>query len=74
MSIAVTQNTDGSVTLAGATSLTIKQVSGGFQLSANDVLTLPVDTGPALAAKITKAKADLATASADLSKVGSDLG
>lgn len=73
MPINVTQNADGSVLLSAATSVTVKQVAGGMQVSANDTLLLPVDTGPALAAKITKAKTDLATATADLAKVGGDL-
>ena len=73
MAISVTQNADGSINLPAATSVTIKQITGGFQISANDALLLPVDTGPALQAKITKAKADLATATTDLAKVGTDL-
>lgn len=73
MAINVTQNADGSISVPGAISVTIKQVTGGFQISANDALALPVDTGPALVAKIAKAKADLAIASADLAKVGADL-
>lgn len=73
MAINVTQNADGSILLAGALSITVKQVNGGMQLSANDVLALPVDTGPALLAKITKAKADIALTKTDLAKVEADL-
>lgn len=73
MPINVVQNADGSLSLPGATSITVKQVTGGLQVSANDTLAVPVDTGPALAAKIAKAKTDLATATADLAKVGADL-
>lgn len=73
MPIAVTQNADGSLLLTGATTITLKQVAGGVQLTANDVLTLPVDTGPALRAKIVAAQADLAKAAADLARVGTDL-
>jgi hypothetical protein len=71
--INVTQNTDGSILLPAATSITVKQVAGGLQVSANDALVLPVDTGPAKQAKIDKAKADLAIATTDLGKVGADL-
>lgn len=74
MPINVTQNADGSITLPGAVSITIKQGNGTMIVSANDSLVLPVDTGPALLAKITKAKTDIATAKTDLDKVGADLG
>lgn len=71
--INVTQNPDGSILLPAATSITIKQVAGGMQVSANDTLSLPVDTGPALLLKIAKAKADVALAKADVAKVETDL-
>lgn len=71
--INVTQNADGSIQLTGATSITVKQVIGGMQLTANDALSLPLDTGPALMAKIVKARTDLAATQADVTKVIADL-
>lgn len=73
MSILVTQNSDGSITLPGATAVTIRQTASGLVVSANDTLILPSDTGPALAVKIAKAKNDLTITQADLSRIGADL-
>lgn len=64
--IYVTQAADGSLTLPGATSITVKQTATGLTISASDVIVLPVDSGAALQVKIDNARLDLAKAVADL--------
>jgi hypothetical protein len=64
--IYVTQAADGSLTLPGATSVTVAQTATGLTIRASDVIALPADSGAALQVKIDAAKIDLARVVADL--------